>query len=320
MARPLRIEFEDATYHIIARGHRRESIFLEDRDRYKFLEKLAETHKKYGIKIHCYALMPNHYHIVLTTPFANLSKAIHYLNSSYTNWFRTKYTLVGSILQGRYKSLLVDTDSYLLALSAYVHLNPLKAGLVDELKNFKWTSYRVYLGLEPPAPFMDIEKVMGYLSSKKKNKHREYELFVKNQWEKYKEKNERLFEQGTVVGDESFLERTLKKIKTLKKDREIPESKKLSLIDLEKVEKAIVEELKIEREELYAKRKGNVWRKLFIFLLKEFTPLKLREIGKRMGMDYTAVSQSAKRFQKELKKDKGLQEVVERVRRRLREN
>lgn len=320
MARPLRIEFENATYHVMARGHRKELIFRERKDRNKFLEKLAETHNKYGIQVHCYVLMPNHYHIVLTTPFANLSKAMHYLNSSYTNWFRTKYNLVGSIFQGRYKALLIDTDSYLLSLSAYVHLNPIKAGLVEDPRKFKWSSYDTYLGLRKPEPFMDINKVLSYLSSSKgKNVHKEYETFVKKQWEKYSEEQEKLFEKGIVIGDENFMEKMMRKLKNLKKDREIPETKQLLLLSVKDVENAITKELEIKKEDLYLKRKGNHWRKLFILLLKEFTPLKLKEIGNILGMDYTAVSQSAKRFEKEIAEKKEFQRVVNLMKRRLRE-
>ena len=111
MARSLRLSFENAFYHITARGIRKENIFYSDKDKYIFLDKMNETFEKYSFVCHSYCLMDNHYHLFIKTPFANISQGMHYLNTSYANWFRAKYKLVGSVLQGRYKSILVDKDS-----------------------------------------------------------------------------------------------------------------------------------------------------------------------------------------------------------------
>ena len=112
MARQLRIEYEHAFYHVISRGERRENIFTCPEDKDKFLKKLAETVEKYKLFLHAYVLMDNHFHLLLETPQANLSKAMHHLNTSYANWFRFKYRLVGSVFQGRFKAILVEKDSY----------------------------------------------------------------------------------------------------------------------------------------------------------------------------------------------------------------
>ena len=135
MARPLRINFENAVYHIIARGNRKEKVFYSDKDKLIFQKKMNQTFLKYSFICYAYCLMDNHYHLFLKTPKANLSKGMHYLNASYANYFSAKYRLSGPLFQGRYKSILVEQDQYSLVLSSYIHLNPYRAGIED------WTNY-----------------------------------------------------------------------------------------------------------------------------------------------------------------------------------
>ncbi len=146
MARPLRLSFENAVYHITARGNRRDNIYNAEKDKVIFLEKMSETFEKYSISCYAYCLMDNHYHIFLKTLHSNVSKAMHYLNTSYSNWFKAKYRIVGVIFQGRYKSILVDADNYALMLSIYIHLNPLRAKIVKEPGDYIWSTYLDYVG------------------------------------------------------------------------------------------------------------------------------------------------------------------------------
>jgi len=122
VARQLRIEYKGAFYHVISRGTGRDKIFLNDKDKLKFLEKLGEAVDKFNLKIHSYVLMNNHYHLLKETPEGNLSKAMHYINTSYSNWVKSKHQIIGSVFQGRYKSILVEKEAYFLTLSAYIHL------------------------------------------------------------------------------------------------------------------------------------------------------------------------------------------------------
>jgi REP element-mobilizing transposase RayT len=121
MARPLRLSFENAFYHITARSNRREKIFYSEQDKKIFLKKLEEMLIKYSIICQAYCLMDNHYHLFIKTTQSNLSYGIHYLNNSYANWFRSKYKIIGPIFQGRFKSILVDADNYALVLS-WIHI------------------------------------------------------------------------------------------------------------------------------------------------------------------------------------------------------
>ena len=147
MVRPLRLSFENASYHITTRGNRREKIFYSDQDKEVFLKKLKEMLIKYSMICQTYCLMDNHYHLFIKTTKPNLSQAIHYLNSAYANWFRNKHQITCLLFQGLFKSILVDADSYALILSTYIYLNSLRAGIVKKLEDYPWSSYLDYINL-----------------------------------------------------------------------------------------------------------------------------------------------------------------------------
>ena len=145
MARQLRIEYEGAFYHIVQRGIERKDIFISDKDKEKFLSYLNGSFVKYRAIFHSYVLMNNHYHLILETPRANLSKIMHYLNTSYAAYFNTKRRRVGPLYQGRFKAVLVQQDEYLHYLSCYIHLNPLRAGVVKSPQEYSYSSYNFFI-------------------------------------------------------------------------------------------------------------------------------------------------------------------------------
>ncbi len=149
MARPLRIEFANALYHVTSRGNGRQAIFLDDQDNRKFLELLSKTVERYRWICHAFCLMGNHYHLIIETPEANLSQGMHHLNMNYCQAHHKRYNTVGHLFQGRFKAIVVDRESYLLELARYVVLNPVRAGLVSHPEDWPWTSYRVTAG--PPT-------------------------------------------------------------------------------------------------------------------------------------------------------------------------
>ena len=146
MGRPLRIEYPGAVYHVTSRGNERREIFLDNDDRLTFLEILKDYHDRFDILIHAYVLMDNHYHLVLETPKGNLLKVMHGINSRYTGYFNRKYSRAGHLFQGRYKALLVEKNSYLVELSRYIHLNPVRAKVIEKPERYRWSSYRGYVG------------------------------------------------------------------------------------------------------------------------------------------------------------------------------
>jgi REP element-mobilizing transposase RayT len=151
MARPLRLEFSGAVYHVTARGDRCEAIFLDDQDRQRFLGLLGREIGQQNWLLYAYCLMGNHYHLLLETPEANLTRGMRCLNGVYTQGFNRRYGLSGHVLQRRYKAILVDRDAYLLELSRYVVLNPVRAGLVTEVLLWPWSSYSATAGGELPG-------------------------------------------------------------------------------------------------------------------------------------------------------------------------
>jgi len=310
MTRPLRLSFENAFYHITARGNRREKIFYSDRDKEVFLKRLKEMLLKYSMICYAYCLMDNHYHFFIKTNQSNLSQGIHYLNSSYANWFRNKHQIIGPLFQGRFKSILVDADHYALVLSAYIHLNPLRAGVVNQLKDYPWSSYLDYLDLREShiADPSFILKLIDNNHFKAIRKYREYVLENQNLEDPLSESYHHI-----AIGSETFIEEIKEKMEHKGQRREIPSTRILSEYDADTVITKMIQVLHIERNIIFDKRRGNLYRSLAIYLIKRFTPLSLSEIGELFKMDYSAVSQAAKRFEQKSEVNHEIKEDIEKV-------
>lgn len=312
MARPLRLSFEDAVYHITARGNRRENIYNSERDKEVFLKKMGETFERYSINCYAYCLMDNHYHLFIRTKDGNISKAMHYLNTSYSNWFKAKHKIVGVIFQGRYKSIVVDADNYALMLSAYIHLNPLRANIVDKLEDYNWSSYRDYIGdRKPSIKNLDTWFILGQLDNDLSKARQKYRRFV---LENAGMDNplEDVY-SGIALGKGDFIEEVKKKIGIKGRDREISETRFAGSYMPDDVIKTISERYGITETEIFRRSRNNIYRKLAIYLLKEKTPLKLKEIGEMFDIDYVTVSSTAIRFQKEIEKDKEIRKMRDKV-------
>jgi len=323
MARPLRIEYPDAIYHVISRGIRKDNIYYENKDKDKFLYKLKETKEKYNLKIFSYCLMENHYHLLIRTPKSNLTKAMHYLNASYTNWFKSKHEIVGPIFQGRYKSILVEDESYLLTLSSYIHLNPLRAGMVEYLKDYKYNSYNEYINKTENnlvdknlllSKFEDIERFKKFI----------YEWYEHNKdWQNdddnEKELREKIYGVNGFLGSKNFADRILKKHKKNNKKKKYDEYSNISNNEIKKedIEKIMIKKFKIKKSRLYSKSYGNDYRNMFIYLLKKYTDLKLKEIGLMFDIKYKSVSKQAKRFEKKINKNIKLKNKYENIKKEL---
>ncbi|MDC6170468.1 REP-associated tyrosine transposase [Paucibacter sp. XJ19-41] len=163
MARPLRIEFPGAVYHVTSRGDRREPIFEDDGDRAMLLNVVARMLDRFDALALAYCLMGNHYHFVLGTRRANLSMLMRQINGVYTQAYNRRHGLVGHLFQGRFKAILVDREGYLLEVCRYVDLNPVRAGMVDRPGDWPWSSYRAHCGLAEPLPWLDTPGLHGFL-------------------------------------------------------------------------------------------------------------------------------------------------------------
>ncbi len=310
MVRPLRLSFENAFYHKTARGNRREKIFYSDLDKEVFLKKIEEMLIKYAMICQTYCLMDNHYHLFIKTTQPNLSQGIHYLNSSYTNWFRNKHQIIGPIFQGRFKSILVDADNYALVLSVYIHLNPLRAGIVRQLEDYSWSSYLDYLHLRE-SNISDPSFILKLIDNNTYNsikKYREYVIKYQNMKDPLKQSYHHI-----AIGNETFIEKIKEKIEHFGRRREIPSTRFLSKYDTETIITKMTQVLNIERRMIFDKKRGNPQRPLAIYLIKRLTPLSLSEIGELFKMDYSAVSQAAKRLEQKSEVNHEIKEAMQKV-------
>ena len=163
MARPLRIEFPDAVYHVTSRGDRREAIFEGDVDRRGFLDVLALGLARFDAQVLAYCLMGNHYHLVVYTRQANLSLLMRHANGVYTQDYNRRHGKVGHLFKGRFKAILVDREGYLLEVCRYVELNPVRAGMVGAAGAWPWSSYRAHVGEAESPEWLDTAGLHAFL-------------------------------------------------------------------------------------------------------------------------------------------------------------
>lgn len=178
MARPLRIEFPGAVYHVTSRGNARQAIFVDDEDRGGFLDLLSMVVERFHWLCHAYCLMENHYHLLIETPDGNLSKGMRELNGVYTQGFNQRHRRVGHLFQGRYKAIIVEKDNHLLSLCRYVVLNPERAGLIKRPEQWRWSSYRATVGLTQRPSFLTVDWVLSQFGGRKGAAIEKYKRFV----------------------------------------------------------------------------------------------------------------------------------------------
>jgi putative transposase len=220
MSRPIRIEFSGALYHVTSRGDRRESIYEDDQDRARFLEILAHVIEDYNWVCHAYCLMTNHYHLVIETPDANLSKGMRQLNGVFTQASNRRHGRTGHLFQGRYKAILVDADSYLLELTRYVVLNPVRAGMVQFPEDWSWSSYQAMIGEAPTPSWLAIDGLLAQFATHRKTAIDRYRAFVRQGMDR--ESIWRNLTGQVYLGNETFVSKMQEKLKGKQEDVNIP--------------------------------------------------------------------------------------------------
>jgi putative transposase len=224
MARPLRIEYDGALYHITSRGNERKPIYRDDEDRNSFLDGLKQVNKRFNWICHTYCLMNNHYHLVIETPDGNLSKGMKQLNGVYTQVFNRRHRRAGHIFQGRYKAIVIEKESYLLEVSRYVVLNPVRAKAVKKPREWIWSSYRGTAGIEKPHPCLTPAWILGQFGSKRRQAEAKYRAFVeaglhqKDIWKKVKGQS--------ILGEDDFTEGLLAYVRGYEDVKEIPKNQR----------------------------------------------------------------------------------------------
>jgi putative transposase len=317
MARALRIEFEGAIYHLTARGNRRERIFAGDADRAHFLGLLARALVRYEVELHAYVLLPNHFHLLARTKRANLSRWMHWVMVAYTVFFNRRHGKVGHLFAGRYKSLLVEEGSYLLELSRYLHLNPVRGKRLgagdamqrrERLRNYAWSSYRGYAGLGEQAEMVSEELVLGEMDSgvERQGKLR-YRRFVEEGLVREIENPAQAAQWQAVLGSEDFLQRIKDRMQSDRpKRREVKALRHgTSGPDPRTIVACVAATYHVASERLLVGREyGLAARNVALWAVWQLCDLTLREIGTIFGgLDYAAVAQRIRR----LERDKSLQ-------------
>jgi REP element-mobilizing transposase RayT len=328
MARPLRIELADGYYHVMNRGNNRQDIFLADKDRNAFIEALANSCEIYHVNLIAYALMSNHFHLLVHTARANLSEFMRHFQVTYTVRFNRRNHRSGHVFQGRFKSVLVEADEYLLPLSRYIHLNPIrtrrfknadfrtKAG---HLKKYPWSSFAGYCYLRKRNPGFDYSRLLityfGRDDSQGRRQYREYVLKA------FDGEIENPFEDvlhQSILGTQDFVDWVKEKLPG-KESREVPASRSLQRnLMVDRVVGATSEFYGVEPAEIL-KRKSRVKlvRQMTMELCYRYCNLRQKQIGQIFGVDYSTVSANRTRLKSRLKSDHRLKNQFEQIREKL---
>jgi len=225
MARPLRLEFPDAIYHVTSRGNARNAVFLDDEDRELFFVCLGEVVVRFGWLCHAYCLMDNHYHLLIETPEGNLSLGMRQLNGIYTQRFNRRHGRVGHLFQGRFKAIVVDRDSYLLELCRYVVLNPIRAAIVKHIEQYPWSSYPATMGLTACPGWLNTDWLLSHFGKHRAVAQRHYADFVAegvgllSPWSAVRGQS--------LLGSEAFVEKMRPLLENAAELKEIPRTQRL---------------------------------------------------------------------------------------------
>ena len=304
MARPLRIEYPGAYYHLINRGLERRDTFRHLKDYEYFLGLLERIKEKYGIVVHAFCLMPNHYHLFIQTPQGNLSKAMRQLDGNHTQKFNKRYKRVGPLFQGRYKAVLIDADSYSLQLVKYIHLNPVKAKLVQKPEEYQFSSYASYTGKSKIPVYLNIKWLLSQYANSKNKAIKEFKKhtfeFDGEEWEP-----EREVFKSLILGSSNFIKEIQENYLQGKKSKEIPKLKAVQITLSPDIIESKVSSLGYE---------NSLKTKLIVYALKKYSPLTLKEIGEKMGnLHYSAISQIYIRLIAKSNKDKILKQAINKI-------
>ena len=314
MAKPLRIEYEGAFYHVTSRGNEGRRIYFEKTDYEKFKEYMAAAEKKYGVVLHCYVLMSNHYHLLLETPEGNLSMVMHYINGAYTTYINIKRKRVGHLFQGRYKSIVIDKEAYLLELSRYIHLNPVRAGIVKKPEYFSYSSYKSYVS-DYKDDIVTQYLILGILSNVKEESKKKYKLYVESVAGGELVSPLKDVQGGIFLGGEQFIIDILSKgNKDSLNNKEVSHRRSLkTAFQMEYILATLSKQFKKSKDAILSDSSGDL-RKISIYMIKKFTGLTNKQIGELFGgISYSAVVKIYQRFSQQLRSNKEMREKVKKI-------
>ena len=332
MARPLRIEQPGGWYHVTARGNERKAIYRDKRDRQRFLEVLVEMVGRFRVRLHGFVLMDNHYHLLLELSESNLSRAVQWLNVSYSVWFNRRHGRNGHLFQGRFKSVAVSPEEWALALSRYVHLNPVRVQMLSlsktdqstqqvglspapnavqvreriaRLRRYRWSSYRAYIGLERAPEWLECSTVLGLGGGAQARQRRQYRDYVETAVREGLEKSpwESVQEQ-VVLGGATFLAGLRKYVGG---DEQEQRGARRLLVERPPFEAVIAAVEKVKRRKWadFRDQYGDTGRDMALYLGRRLCGLKLAELAEVVGLrNYGVVATNTKRYERRLAQDR----------------
>ncbi len=310
MARPLRIAYPGAYYHVTSRGNEQKDVFKNRKDREKFLDYLASATERYGAVIHVYCLMNNHYHLLLETPGGNLSQIMRHINGAYTTYFNVKRKRAGHLFQGRFKAILVEADEYAAELSRYIHLNPVRAGMVEQPGEYLWSSFQSYIGKSKTPGWLRTDFVLGCFGKSRTDAGKRYKTFVEELLGK--EYDSPL--QGTigsaVLGTPGFVEAVTEvHVGKRETERDLPALRQLFIRpSLDEIVKSV--DTVFSTDKKLARQAG-------MYFCHRYSGERIKEISKQYEVTESAITEAARMFPKRVEKNEGLVEQIEMVKEML---
>jgi putative transposase len=309
MARPLRIQFSGAHYHITCRGIERRKIYLDNRDRHRFLTMLADSLETYQVLLYAYIMMNNHFHLLVQTKKANCSEFMRHFNIRYTGWFNWRHERSGNLYQGRYHAYLVDADSYLLEVSRYLHLNPVRVKRLKSLSlrerwqkaiDYPWSSLLGYVNEKSVLDFVGYDRLLAMVGGRDG-----YRTFVRDGLRRGFENPFKHVRSRMILGDGDFAA-SVKRYLRRASAREQPAYREMISFtqEPEVVLGILRRECGISKEALEQRGANGIIRGIVAELLYKFCEITQAEIGRLLGdIDYMSVYQLRGRLKRKMNKD-----------------
>ena len=329
----MRIEYPGAWYHVACRGNQRLKIFGDDKDRKRFLKALKESAEVFNVEVHCYVLMSNHFHFLLKTPEGNLGRFMQRFNTAYITYYNLRHHRSGHLYQGRYKAILVEADEYLLELSRYIHLNPVRLKKYREtsleekskiLKDYIWSSLPGYLKIKSREDFARYDAVLGYMGGDDKKGRIRYRGFVLGGLSRKLDNPLEKAEAGAILGSDDFVVRIKEQFLdvTTWKNKDYPHVKTLKkVVPVNEIAQAVGDKYGVKPEELLRTR--SRWREARQVLIElayqlNFRKKSLQKLGEELGgVGGDSVAHAHQRIQDKMKKDKKLSRLVDQTYKKL---
>ena len=309
MTRQLRIEYEGATYHVLSRGNNQQAIFLSDQDRNTFLQTLARLSERFEVDIIAFVLMENHYHLLLRTNRPNLSKSMQWLGTTYTTIFNLRHSRKGHLFQGRFKSILVENEAYLMQLSCYIHRNPLRAGIVGRLLDYPWSSYPAYAYNRRCPVWLETDLILSRFGTDNDGR-KAYREKVQN----YADEKKSIWEDmahGIFYGSKAFVDRIKRDYFSGERQTSVPDREKIiEDMDLGEIIEAASTLLNTDIRKWKNSRRISksdmIDRDILVYHLWQSGRFSNSEIGNQVGLTISSISRRVGIFQSLLDRDKKL--------------